>query len=132
MPIHAPHSNVGTGPYYQVDQSSDIAEFRANERYYGGRPFIDRLLPVEEVDRFAVLNPEWVDAYGGGDELRGLIQISDVGDSAVLLLNPEIVADDGEWEAWDYAAWHPGVVRYRSFWEMMETMYRDAVTMTRE
>ena len=53
-------------------------------------------------------------------------------DVRLLLLNPRVRFPDGEWEAWDYAAWYPGVVRYRSFWEMMETMYRDAVTMTRE
>ena len=45
--------------------------------------------------------------------------ISEVGDSAVLLLNPMVVWPDGEWEAWFFANWVPGAVRYRSFTEWM-------------
>lgn len=45
--------------------------------------------------------------------------VSDVGDSAVLLLNPMVVWPDGEWEAWLFADWLPGAVRYRSFGEWM-------------
>ena len=69
-------------------------------------PFIHRLFRIDEVARFAELNPDWVDAYGGGEELESLVQISEVGDSAVLLLNPT-VRDDGEWEAWFFATWGP-------------------------
>jgi HEAT repeat protein len=45
--------------------------------------------------------------------------ISDVGDSAVLLLNPMVVWPDGEWEAWFFANWLPGATRYRSFADWM-------------
>jgi hypothetical protein len=38
---------------------------------------------------------------------------------SVLLLNPEVVTPDGEWEAWYYASWRPGASRYRSFAELM-------------
>jgi hypothetical protein len=86
-------------------------------------PFIDRLLPVDEVERFAVLNPDWVDAYGGSDELRALIQVSDVGDSAVLLLNPSLVSADGEWEAWFFATWSADEERHRSFAELMRAQH---------
>lgn len=82
-------------------------------------PFIDRLFRVEEVERFALLEPDWVDAYGGGEELRSLLQISEVGDSAVLLLNPSVIAADGEWEAWFFASWSPDEERYASFAELM-------------
>jgi SMI1 / KNR4 family (SUKH-1) len=82
-------------------------------------PFVDRLFGVAEFDRFAALNPHWVDAYGGGHELDALIQVSDVDDTAVLLLNPSVVAGDGEWEAWFWATWGPDEDRYRSFEEPM-------------
>jgi len=84
-------------------------------------PFIDRLFHTDELDRFATLNPDWVDAYGGGDELATLVQISEVGDSAVLLLNPTVVGDDGEWEAWFFATWGPDEDRFPSFAELMRT-----------
>lgn len=41
----------------------------------------------------------------------------------VWLLNPHVVGPDGEWEAWDFASWHPGEVRYRSFWDLMEYQF---------
>ena len=50
--------------------------------------------------------------------LRGCLMISDWGDAGFLALNPA-VKYDGEWEAWHFANWHPGVVRYHSFVEMM-------------
>jgi SMI1 / KNR4 family (SUKH-1) len=86
-------------------------------------PFVDRLCRVEEVERFAVLNPDWVEAYGGGTELEELVQISDVGDSAVLLLNPGVVAPDGEWEAWFFATWSPDEERCPSFAALLETQH---------
>ncbi|MFG2822612.1 SMI1/KNR4 family protein [Kitasatospora sp. NPDC048365] len=45
--------------------------------------------------------------------------ISDWGDSSLLMLNPAVVNGDGEWEAWSYASWYPGVYRYPGFWELM-------------
>jgi hypothetical protein len=45
--------------------------------------------------------------------------VSEVGDSAVLLLNPMVVWPDGEWEAWFFANWLPGATRYRSFADWM-------------
>jgi hypothetical protein len=47
--------------------------------------------------------------------LQTALQISEVGDVAVVLLNPNVVAADGEWETWFFANWLPGAVRYRSF-----------------
>ncbi|MFE0464630.1 SMI1/KNR4 family protein [Kitasatospora sp. NPDC058965] len=46
------------------------------------------------------------------------LQISDWGDSALLMLNPMIVNAEGEWEAWAFASWYPGVYRYPSFWDL--------------
>ncbi len=52
--------------------------------------------------------------------LQTALEISDVGDSAILLLNPKIVTDGGEWEAWLFANWMPGAYRYRSFGELVQ------------
>jgi hypothetical protein len=45
--------------------------------------------------------------------LQTALEISDRGDSAILLLNPQILSKDGEWEAWRFANWLPGAKRYR-------------------
>lgn len=52
--------------------------------------------------------------------LKTALEISDVGDAAILLLNPKIVTASGEWEAWFFANWNPGAHRYRSFVELMQ------------
>lgn len=46
------------------------------------------------------------------------LQISDLVDSVVILLNPEIIAVRGEWEAWEFGNAFPGAYRYRSFEEL--------------
>lgn len=44
-------------------------------------------------------------------------------DGECYLLNPQVVTPDGEWEAWFFASWLPGAIRYRSFWELMQGEY---------
>ena len=51
------------------------------------------------------------------------MEISDIGESAVYLLNPEIIGPDGEWEAW-YFEPELGLRRYRSFEYLMEGEYK--------
>jgi hypothetical protein len=55
--------------------------------------------------------------------LRTALEISDWGDSAICLLNPQVVTPEGDWEAWFFANWLPGANRYRSFWELMQAEY---------
>ena len=43
--------------------------------------------------------------------------------TAMYLLNPQVVSETGEWEAWLMAHWLPGATRYRSFWELMQAEY---------
>jgi hypothetical protein len=101
---------------------------------------------VESTDWFQKLEPQCVEAYTGPqlpstptvsdkkyfvyddtqdpahlrvEYLTTALQISPTGDSAVYLLNPRVVAEDGEWEAWFFANWLPGATRYRSFVEMI-------------
>ncbi len=105
---------------------------------------IDRIRPAAEVNWFRVENEQWAEIYAeNGSELsdeqyytypeneasdhraahmKSLLQISDVAD-AVLLLNPEAVTPDGEWEAWYFANWIPGAIRYPSFAHMMLRHY---------
>ena len=105
---------------------------------------IDYIRPAAEVEWFGVENEHWVDTYSGrGSELadeayydysqgsasdyraehmKSLIQISDV-DDGVYLLNPEAATPDGEWEAWFFANWVPGAVRYPSFAHLMVQQY---------
>jgi hypothetical protein len=117
---------------------------------FTGGGFVYELWPVESIDWFQKLEPQWVEAYTGphlpnaptvSDEkycvydatedpaylrveyLTTALQISPTGDSAVYLLNPRVVAEDGEWEAWFFANWLPGATRYRSFVEMILKEY---------
>jgi hypothetical protein len=104
------------------------------------------LRPIEKTRWFNREHREWVQAYmdpmqgteailpaerdyfnyAEGDtvnfDVKHLAQtlcISEVGDSAVLLLNPMVIWPDGEWEAWLFANWLPGARRYRSFADWM-------------
>ncbi len=113
-------------------------------------PFIEKLWPVEEIERYitrnkdeeerAIKNPivtsdqdyfvygeEQVDGYYRSEYLLTALEISDWGDSAIYLLNPQVVFPNGEWEAWFLANWLPGARRYRSFREMMEAEYSDLI-----
>ena len=121
--------------------------------------FIERAWPAEQVDWFRVRNQGWIDAYAGpmagaglpesaegsgvyGDEqdpvdfptdhLQSALEISEAGDSAILLLNPRVVTPDGEWEAWFFANWLPGAERYRSFRELMEAERRRFADLRRD
>ncbi|NEO97960.1 MAG: SMI1/KNR4 family protein [Symploca sp. SIO2E9] len=57
--------------------------------------------------------------------LSTALEISDRGESAIYLLNPKIIAEDGEWEACFFGDWLPGADRYRSFREMMQAEYQN-------
>lgn len=64
--------------------------------------------------------------------LQSALEISDIGDSAILLLNPEVVNEEGEWEAWLFANWLPGARRYRSFRELMQGEHESFLTVQKE
>ena len=101
------------------------------------------LLSVGNTSWFREKNQDWIDAYvepsagqppvsdkdyyvyGGKHDcvkfrteyLQTALQVSEMGDSAVILLNPKVVTPEGEWETWFFANWLPGAFRYRSFAE---------------
>jgi hypothetical protein len=106
--------------------------------------FIGHVRSCEEVNWFRVENEQWAEVWSEGhcdlddshyynyskesqafrpEHIPFLLQISDVEDG-VYLLNPEVVTDDGEWEAWFLANWIPGPVRYPSFAHLMAAEYR--------
>lgn len=98
---------------------------------------VPRLLGTDEVDWFRVAHQETIDAWnlgaGAGPEgfaggpdafeqyLPAALQVSAVEriGTAVYLLNPEVVDGEGEWEAFYFAHWVPGVNRYPSFRALM-------------
>jgi hypothetical protein len=77
----------------------------------------------------------WVEAVGALADapdrfeqyLPTALQVSAVehAGSAVYLLNPRVVAADGEWEAFYFAHWVPGADRYPSFGALMEAERRN-------
>jgi hypothetical protein len=103
------------------------------------------LLPAAKVIWFRDQNQDWIDAYAGPsaelqpisdkeyfvygakqdcvkfrtEYLKTALQVSDLGDGAVVLLNPTVVTDEGEWETWFFANWLPGAFRYRAFAEWL-------------
>lgn len=120
--------------------------------------FIEHMWSTNDVDWFSTRNQDWIDAWNDptygtpppvadeeylqyGEEqtgalrheyLKTALEISDTGDSAILLLNPQIVTPDGEWEAWFFANWLPGARRYPSFRTMMEAEYTSFVELEAE
>ncbi|MDJ0593945.1 MAG: SMI1/KNR4 family protein [Pleurocapsa sp. MO_226.B13] len=62
----------------------------------------------------------------GGRYLKTALQISSTEDGYVFLLNPKIIDSRNEWEAWDFGNKYPGAYRYRSFWEMMQKVYKSS------
>lgn len=111
--------------------------------------FTWNILPVEKVDWLKYFDTEFHNLYATefndfnvtdevyftygetqksvdfrSEYLTKTLAISGWGDSAILLLNPEVKFGD-EWEAWMFANWYPGATRYKSFEELMITEYAD-------
>lgn len=110
--------------------------------------FVWDILPIEKIDWLKRFDPtlydlyttEYKDTFNAADDeyfvygdeqkttnfrsdfLANSLAISNWGDATILLLNPFVKFGD-EWEAWVFATWHLGPVRYRSFQELMEQEY---------
>lgn len=63
-----------------------------------------------------------------GGYMKTALQISSTEDGFVYLLNPKIIDSRNEWEAWDFGSKYPGAFRYRSFWEMMQKVYKRSLS----
>jgi hypothetical protein len=71
-------------------------------------------------EKYSIYGPEQDPIWMRSEYLSRCLEISGEGDASILLLNPEIVFPDGEWEAWQLASWYAGAYRFRSFRELME------------
>jgi hypothetical protein len=91
---------------------------------------VPRLWSAEELEWFRLTDGETIEIWSGpdarpelGEFLRHALRISDreIAGTAVYLLVPDPTASGGECEAWLFAHWVPGEMRYRSFRELMES-----------
>lgn len=103
------------------------------------------LFPIEDIDFFNTLEPEWVEAWYDEEDdtedekyniygidqdpvwmrssyLKDVIQISNTLEGDVLLLNPRVKFGQ-EWEAWHFGNKIPGAYRYKSFAQMMDAIF---------
>jgi hypothetical protein len=101
---------------------------------------------TDKIDWFIQENRDWAETWGNpGDDIsdekylqygegqdccrirrqymKTALQISIVDEGYVYLLNPLIVDNRNEWEAWDFGVKYPGAFRYRSLWDMMQKLY---------
>jgi len=110
---------------WRMWSTEDIDWFRVRNREW-----IDAYLSPftsAELNEALVLTDDEYLVYGEAQDpvrygityLESALEISETGDSAIYLLNPETVTPDGEWEAWLFANWLPGAQRHRSFAELM-------------
>jgi HEAT repeat protein len=96
--------------------------------------FVRRLRPVEELVWLRDEDPELIAIWTEEtqeSELAETLAVSDEYDGARVLLNPAIVDENGEWEAWFFAHWVPGAERHSSFWTLVEATHRSFVEQLR-
>lgn len=104
------------------------------------------LYGADQINWFIEENRDWAECWDNGDDIedekyfqygehqdccwiRGqymktALQISSTEDGYVYLLNPQIIDSRNEWEAWDFGNKNAGAYRYRSFWDMMQKVYK--------
>ena len=108
-------------------------------------PFIDRLWSTDQIEWFVKRHEDWIEDWiddGSLSEeqyrterirktsrtkyahLKAALEISMLGDGAIMLLDPQIINEFGEWEALDFSNGTPGVWRFPSFWAMMVSRYK--------
>ncbi|WP_193199652.1 SMI1/KNR4 family protein [Nostoc sp. MG11] len=114
---------------------------------------VDRLWSIQEVEWLASRNQELIDAWmtgveiGGGsrsvpdeeyhvygdeqdstslrdDYLQTTLEIGGNPEQGLLLLNPQVVFENREWETWFFANWLPGAQRYKSFHELIQDRHK--------
>jgi hypothetical protein len=106
--------------------------------YFSDAVFPFELLPIAKVEWFHDHYQDWIDiwnkdwkpvrdeeyyVYGEKQDsvslrteyLATALLISTVNDAGVYLLNPMVVFDNHEWEAWHFSNWFPGAMRFPSF-----------------
>ena len=79
-------------------------------------------------------NPMAMDAQAATTYLEAALEVSDgaAGDDTAILLNPTVVAPDGEWEACFFVSWRAETERYASFQALMHARYRRFLALCAE
>ncbi|HLK69444.1 MAG TPA: HEAT repeat domain-containing protein [Bryobacteraceae bacterium] len=94
----------------------------ASNGFHHPSSFIQKIFGVEQVEWFREHNAGWAEAYRETYPLLGsCLQVSAVGDAAVVLLNPAVVDAEGEWQTYFFANWIPGARPYPSFRAFMQS-----------
>lgn len=109
--------SVGEIDWY-IDQHRDLVHAWMEGESWNGPP-----APVPD-EQYFNYGPEQQPYTMRSEYLPQMLEVSDVGDG-VYLLNPRVVTPEGEWEAWFFADWLAGAVRYRTFWDMMNAEYEN-------
>src|SRR5262249_17846132 len=82
--------------------------------------FIPELHGTEAVEWFRVKHADWAQAYRDTyPHFGSCLQVSAVGDGAVILLNPKVKTNNGEWQTYFLANWMAGARAHVSFGEFM-------------
>jgi len=114
------------GRFWSTDEIEWLATRRSSliEDWLMGETLFGPVLPVPDQEYF-IYGEAQDSALIRSEYLRTALEISDLDtrDGAIYLLNPRVVTPGGEWEAWYFASWLSGAMRYRSFWEMMQAEY---------
>jgi hypothetical protein len=119
--LHQPRGYVAArGGNFWSAEEIDWFRMRNRDWIYA---YMDSYADSTPDDRYFVYGPEQEPYELRCEYLEHALEISTNGDASVYLLNPKIVGAGGEWEAWFFANWLPGALRYRSFAEMMLAHY---------
>jgi len=112
--------------------------------------YIERILPVEEIhwvrDTHFEEITETVKIYlasmsdfppdeDGVDYKHlpdALVIAAPSDEHELFLLNPKVIAPDGEWQAWAFAHWIPGIAPCNSFRELLESQYEGVIQETQQ
>ncbi len=109
----------------------------------GSGPETNQLLSTTTVGWLRDRDPDWLDAVDNTDEiaehqqrqrhrndarteLATTLAISARGNhrTTLCLLNPQVIAPDGEWEAWYCTSRVHEPSRYRSFWTLLQARHQ--------
>jgi hypothetical protein len=90
---------------------------------------VSRLRPTGRVQWYRTENQSMIDIVKqlGVYDLSNMLQISDLdfSETAVYLLNPDVVAADGEWQAVHFVGGDaPNCLRFSSLWELLQSKYQ--------
>jgi hypothetical protein len=84
------------------------------------KPHTDERPSVPD-DKYFIYGKRQDSVWYRAEYLQNALSISTQSNEGdVYLLIPDVITDDGEWEAWHLGYKIPGANRYRSFYELME------------